>query len=169
MNDIIEPTQKCGEGVLMRKNYIPLQDVVSATNISRRTLVEWCRKKYIREAYFETEINDYAVPKNYKIPYTKHGNPIGDGIYTSIVKGIIAGYDVCAGLYGLSSSEFEAYIDELISAGVVATFCDKDTGIVYYRQTMKSSEFSKLKKNKVRDFFKSIKPNIAINMGVNLL
>lgn len=148
----------------MRKNFIPLQDVVSKTNKPRRTLVEWCKKKYIREAYFETEINDYAVPKNYKLPYTQRGKAVGEGIYTSIVKGIIGGYDVCGDLYGLSESEFEAYMNELISAGVVETFCDKETGVTYYKQTINSSAFSKLKKNKVKGFLKSIKPDMVINL-----
>ena len=149
----------------MKKNYITVDQVSTELGKSRRTIVNWCNKGFIRGAYFDANIDDYAVPKNYKEPYMQRGKPNGDGIYVSIVKGIVGGYDVCAELYSISESEFEEYIKELIECNIIATFTDKDTGIVYYKQTIYSSDFSKLKKNKIKKFLIDIKPEISLNIS----
>lgn len=149
----------------MKKNYITIDQVSTDLGKSRRTIVEWCKEGFIRGAYFDADIDDYAIPKNYKEPYMLRGKPKGDGIYISIVKGIVNGYDVCAKLYSIGESEFEEYMKELIESNIVAAFKDKDTGIVYYKQTIHSSDFSKLRKNKVRKFLVDFKPDISLNIS----
>ena len=69
---------------------------------------------------------------------------------------------------GAKLDEFEGYIDDLVEAGIIAKYIAKDTGIEYYRQTLKSSEFSKLPINKIKAFLIEAKKIVSVNRCCNL-
>ena len=138
--------------------------------VAESTVRSWCKKNYIRGVSQDPVTGDYTIPASAKRPYTMNGSPKGDAIYTSIVKAVLKGMDVCAEIYNIDSAEFDKYIDQLKSAGVIDTYISADTGIEYYCQTLKSNEFSKLTKNKVRKFLaECVKVGINLNIGVNVL
>ncbi len=137
--------------------------------VKEETVREWCRRKYIRGVKIDPQTGEYIIPDSAKRPYTQKGSPKGDAIYTSIVKAVMNEMDVCAELYNMDPAEFHGYINELISVGIIDTYNASDTGIRYYRQTLKSSEFSKLPKNKVSKFLLGLKPsNVNVNIGLNV-
>ena len=74
-------------------------------------------------------------------------------------------FDVCVQLYRIHEDEFEGYIDDLVEADIIAKYIAKDTGIEYYRQTLKSSEFSKLPVNKIKAFLLEAKKIIRVNLS----
>lgn len=138
--------------------------------VTEQTVKGWCKKKYIRGVSQDPDTGDYIIPASAKKPYTVNGSPKGDGIYTSIVKAVIDGQDVCAELYKMDPAEFDKYIDQLKEVGVIDTYISADTGIEYYCQTLKSEEFSKFTKNKVRKFLLEFaQAGINVNFGVNVV
>ena len=100
-----------------------------------------------------------------KIELTIDSYNKGDKIYISIVRAIMNEFDVCVQLYRIHEDEFEGYIDDLVEAGIIAKYIAKDTGIEYYRQTLKSSEFSKLPVNKIKAFLLEAKKIISVNLS----
>ena len=146
-----------------------LFDAAYKFGVSKDTVWDWCKKQYIRGVETDPVTGEYIIPESAKKPYTKHGNPKGDGIYTSIVKGILQDMDVCAELYGMDQGEFDKYIGELKAAGVIDTYVASSTGIEYFCKTMKSADFSKFTKNKVRKVLSQFIPStVNINAGVNV-
>ncbi len=146
-----------------------IEEVAELTRRSSETVKGWCDKKYIRGLEIDSETGEYIIPCSFKRPYTERAyNLTKDGIYKSIVNGILKDCDVCAQLYNLNEGEFNAYIDDLMAAGVISTYVDTDTGITYYRKTLKSTEFSKFSKNKIINFIKSIvgKGNFNVNKSL---
>ncbi len=133
--------------------------------VKENTVLDWCKKNYIRGLDTDAEGN-YIIPKSVKKPYTGSRSK-GDAIYTSIVKATLKGLDVCPELYNMSCAEFEKYINQLKKAGVIDTYIDSETQIEYFCHTLSSSDFSKLSKNRIKAFFKSVKPNGNINVGIN--
>lgn len=133
---------------------------------SERAVLEWCEKGYIRGVQEDEATREYILPSSAKEPYTKARAKKGASIYTSIVKGVMRDLDVSAALYGMDENLFDGYIRDLLDAGIIGKYTAKDTGITYYRQTLKSDEFSKLPKNKVVNFLKQWKPDILLNMSL---
>ena len=121
----------------------------------------WCEEALIRGLTQDAN-GEYVIPSSVKEPYTSNRSK-GDAIYTSIVKATMNGFDVCARLYKLEEVEFDKYVDELLSAGVIGTYVSQDTGIQYFCHTLKSSEFSKLGKNKIMRFLDTIIPDVNIS------
>ena len=144
-----------------------IKEVAAKYHFQEITVLDWCKKGYIR-GLKKSPDGSYILPISVKPPYTKCRSK-GDAIYTSIVKGVINGFDVCAALYGIDEAEFNAYIDELKSIGVLDSYLDSRTGIEYYRHTLKSTEFSKLKTNKIKKHIAAIKLNINLNVGLNVI
>lgn len=139
-----------------------IKEVATKFNTTEYTVKDWCKKGYIR-GLRTTEDGEYDIPASVRAPYTKNRSK-GDAIYTSIVKAVLHDCDVCASLYNMDEGEFDTYINQLLEANLIGTFTAKDTGITYYCKTLRSSEFSKLPKNKILKFLHSVKPDI--NIGV---
>lgn len=57
-----------------------------------------------------------------------------------------------------------------MQAGVLNTYYAKDTNILYYSQTLISSDFAKLRKNKIKKALEKLikMPNVNINLGINI-
>ncbi len=145
--------------------------------VTEQTVKEWCKKKYIRGVSQDPDTGEYIIPVSAKRPYTVNGSPKGDSIYTSIVKAVIEGKDVCAELYKMDPAEFDKYIEQLKAVGVIDTYISADTGIEYYCQTLESAAFSKLTKNKVRKYLTElmkvgiqagVQASMNVNYGVNI-
>ena len=143
-----------------------ISETAAKFRVQEKTVITWCDKNYIRGLQRNSE-GEYVIPSSVKQPYTGSRSK-GDAIYTSIVKGTLNGFDVTASLYGLSENEFERYVDQLKTAGVIDSYIDENTRIEYLCRTLKSSEFSKLNRNKIKSFLKAVKPNGNINIGVNI-
>ena len=141
-----------------------IPEVASQFDVEEKTVETWCEKQWIRGV--KCIDGKYDIPASVKRPYNKR-RAQGDAIYTSIIKGVLGGYDVTASLYDLSEAEFEKYIQQLKDAGVVDTYIDKNTKVEYLCRTLKSNDFSKLRKNKVKSALKELKPQIIINAGIN--
>ncbi len=146
-----------------------VKEVAIKFGVTEQTVKEWCKNHYIRGVEIEPDTGEYIIPASVKRPYTRKGTPKGDAIYTSIVKATLYGLDVCAELYNMDPAEFDKYINELKNAGVIDTYISKGTGIEYFCKTLESSNFSKLPKNKIKNDFASMKPDIKVNVGVNVL
>lgn len=144
-----------------------IKEVASKFNVAESTVEGWCTKRLIRGVK-QDSMGDFVIPESVKRPYTKNRSK-GDAVYTSIVKGTLKGLDVTASLYGLSDAEFEKYIRQLTDAKVIDSYIDELSGVEYLCRTLKSSEFSKLPRNKVIAFLDSVKPDIKINIGLNVL
>jgi hypothetical protein len=67
----------------------------------------------------------------------------------------------------MESAEFEKYIGELKECGLISSYIS-ETGIEYYCRTLKSSDFSKLRKNRVIAVLRELKPNVNVNLGINV-
>lgn len=146
-----------------------IEEVATLTNRRKETVKGWCDKKYIRGIEKDSETGEYIIPSSFKRPYTERAtNLTGDGIYISIVKAILKDCDICAELYDLNEGEFNAYINDLLAAGIISTYEDTDTGITYFRKTLKSTEFSKLPRNKIKNFLKDILGKGNFNMNKSL-
>lgn len=133
---------------------------------SERTVLEWCQKGYIRGTQRDETTGQYTLPSTAKEPYTKARAKKGASIYTSIVKGVMKDLDVTAALYEMDETLFGGYVQDLIDADIIKEYTAKDTGLTYYRQTLTSSQFSKLPKNQVINFLKQWKPDILVNMSL---
>ena len=140
-----------------------VEEAAKIHNVSKKTILDWCNKDYIRGLKIDEESGQYDIPKSMKRPYTRT-RAKGDAIYKSIVTGTIKGYDVCAALYGVSKEEFEQYISELFEIGVITTYVSESTDIMYYNQTLESSRFSKLPKNKIIAFVKGLKMSVDCSL-----
>ncbi len=146
------------------------QEVAEKFGVTTETVIGWCNKNYIRGLKKDTSTGAYVIPSSVREPYTATRSD-GDAIYTSIVKATMKNFDVCAELYGLDPAQFDNYINQLMQAGVIDTYIAQDTGIIYYSQTLSSSDFAKLPKNKVKRFLGKLTenvPNVNINLGVNI-
>ena len=139
-----------------------IQETAEKFGIDERTVANWCKKRLIR-GLSQSNTGEFFIPQSVKQPYTKNRSK-GDAIYTSIVKGTMGGFDVTASLYGLGEAEFEKFIQQLKDAGVIDSYVDEVTGVEYLCRTLKSSEFAKLKKNKIIKFLKNVKPDISIKI-----
>ena len=144
-----------------------IEETAIKFSVTEDTVTNWCQKQLIR-GIKKDKFGEFVIPKSVKEPYTKTRST-GDAIYTSIVKGTLKGFDVTASLYELSEQEFEKYIQQLKEAKVIDSYIDESSGIEYLCRTLKSSEFAKLRKNKIVAFLRSVKPNININLGVNIV
>lgn len=142
-----------------------VKEAAEKFNKSEKTIVKWCEKNYIRGITIDKITKEYIIPNSAKEPYTRNRSK-GDAIYTSMVKAVMGGYDICAALYKMDESEFNHYIQELINLNIISTFISQETGITYYCQSIHSSEFSKLKSNKVINFLKLLKPNISFGVSI---
>ena len=58
-------------------------------------------------------------------------------------------------------------IKQLTDAGVIDSYIDEETNVEYLCKTLRSSDFAKLKKNRVIAFLKAIKPE-TVNIGLNV-
>lgn len=142
------------------------KEVAEKFNVTEITVYDWCKKGYIRGLRKAAD-GSYDIPKSIKQPYTQNRSK-GDAIYTSIVKATMSGFDVCAAIYDINDAEFNKYIEQLKEVKVIDTYVDSNTNIEYFCQTLDSSDFSKLSKNRVKKFLSAIKPNGSINIGVNI-
>lgn len=131
-------------------------------NKTQDTIKKWCENGLIRGIKTDEVTGEYIIPNSAKEPYTCR-RAKGDAIYKSIVVAVLNDYDVMAKLYGISESEFEKYITQLISAGVIDTYTDKDTGILYYCKTLNTSGFTKLTRNRILNLLKEV------SIGVNIV
>ena len=134
-------------------------------NVLESTVRGWCEKNLIRGAKIDEKTGEYDIPSSAKVPYTKNRAYKGDKIYISIVRATMEGFDACAALYKIHEDEFQGYIKDLVKADIIAEYIAKDTGILYYRQTLKSSEFSKLPFNKVKAALMEAKKIVSINIS----
>lgn len=144
-----------------------IKEVANKFDVKESTVVNWCTKRFIRGVK-QDSTGTFVIPESVKKPYTKNRSK-GDAIYTSIVKGTLKGFDVTASLYGLSDAEFEKYIQQLTDAGVIDSYIDELSGIEYLCRTLKSSEFAKLPRNIIIAFLENVKPDVKINIGLNVL
>ncbi len=135
-------------------------------HVNERTVKNWCTRGLIR-GLTKNEQDEFVIPLSVKRPYSGTRSK-GDGIYISIVKGVMGGFDVTPGLFRMSNNEFNHYIQQLLAAEVVDFYVDETTGIRYLCRTLKSSDFAKLRKNKVKAFFQSIKMEGNVNIGINI-
>ena len=144
-----------------------ISETANIFGVNEDTVLDWCQKNLIRGLRLN-DANEYVIPSSVKRPYTGSRSK-GDAIYTSIVKAILNGFDVTASLYNLSETEFEVYVSQLKEAGIIGSYVDEETKIEYFCRTLKSSDFSKLRKNRVKAFLKAAKPNVNISLGVNVV
>lgn len=144
-----------------------IQETAKKFNVKESTVMKWCKKQLIR-GLTKDKYGEFFIPSSVKRPYTKNRSK-GDAIYTSIVKGTLDGYDVTAPLYGLSENEFKKYIQQLQDAKVIDSYLDESSGIEYLCRTLNSSEFAKLPKNRIKVFLKNVKPDLNLNVGMNIL
>lgn len=134
-------------------------------NKTKETVKRWCENNYMRGVKKDNK-GEYIIPQNAREPYTADTRSEGDAIYTSIVKATLKQLDVTVALYKMSQSEFDTYVKQLLEIGVINEFTDEETGIVYLCKTLKSTEFSKLRKNRVKktinELLKDVRPNINV-------
>ena len=142
-----------------------IEEAAKKLNVRISTVKQWCQKHYLRG--LRSKNNEYVIPMSVKKPYTGSRSK-GDAIYTSIVRGTLKGFDVTAALYCISESEFKKYIKQLKDAGVIDSYIDEDTNVEYLCKTLKSSDFAKLKRNRVKAFLNAVKPSGTVNIGVNV-
>jgi hypothetical protein len=142
------------------------QEVARKFEVELSTVINWCKKGYIRGLSIDEQSGEYIIPSSVKRPYTQT-RAKGDAIYTSIVKAVLNDYDICAELFHMESAEFEKYIGELKECGLISSYIS-ETGIEYYCRTLKSSDFSKLRKNRVIAVLRELKPNVNVNLGINV-
>ena len=142
-----------------------IKEFAQEKNVLDSTVRAWCDKHLIRGAKLDEKTGQYDIPSSAKVPYTQNRAYKGDKIYISIVRAIMNEFDVCAKLYKIHEDEFEGYIDDLVETGIIAKYIAKDTGIEYYRQTLKSSEFSKLPINKIKAFLIEAKKIVSVNLS----
>lgn len=134
-------------------------------SVLESTVRGWCEKKLIRGIKFDEKTGEYDIPSSAKVPYYNNRAYKGDKIYISIVRATMKGFDVCAALYKIHEDEFQGYIKDLLEAEIIAEYTARDTGVLYYRQTLKSSEFEKLPMNRVKAFLNEAKKIVSINLS----
>lgn len=135
---------------------------------SEKTVLKWCKEGLLRGAVPGESEDEFVIPEGFKEPYTERGKVSGDGIYRSIVKGVLKGADVFPKLYFMTEAEFSGYIKELTELGVIAAYTEPESGITYYRRTLKSEDFSKFSKNKIKKILQNFKVSGNINIGMNI-
>ena len=95
--------------------------------VSEKTVRDWIAKGYIPGA------DESSVPDFARRPYTKTRAKKGDAIIKSILTACNNKYGICADLYGISSAEFNTYIQSLLKSGYINQ--SKDEGLIYYNIT----------------------------------
>ena len=72
-----------------------VKEAAEKFNKSEKTIVKWCEKNYIRGITIDKITKEYIIPNSAKEPYTRNRSK-GDAIYTSMVKAVMGGYDICS-------------------------------------------------------------------------
>ena len=115
-----------------------------------KTVDKWLNDGLIPGA-FKDESGEWFIPNSARVPYVKARAKTKDSIFVSIVNASYQGFHVMAKLYGISDKEFDGYITQLVSAGLI--IIRKEDGVLYYDKTLDSKEF--LDKNNKTSYVKN--------------
>jgi len=106
------------------------------------TVIGWCEKGYIPGAVQkENELGKlcWMIPDHAMVPYYRCRYKPGTSPYYSMVNACLKQKHIVAALYQMDESRFQSYIDNLIAAGFITSYWDKD-GIVHYTETWEGTE-----------------------------
>ena len=122
----------------MGATMINIADFSKNVNKSIETILSWLEKGYVPGA-IKDEQNEWAIPDSARAPYLNAKAKTPDSIFVSIVKASYQRKHVFAKLYGITSLEFDGYIEQLVTAGLIVKRIEDN--ITYYDATLRSKEY----------------------------
>lgn len=145
---------------------------------SHKTIEHWCEKGYIPGAK-KIEILEnqqlqggqmfWLIPDHAMLPYTENRYRKGTSPYFSMMSACVKQKHIVPALYDMDEERFQSYIDDLVQAGFIRVYLDKD-GIPHYTETVKGSEAVKAGNRKftklMNDALKFIGATVQIASGV---
>ena len=112
-----------------------IDEFATRTQTKKITVISWVSKGFIPGAH------DDFVPDSARKPYTKARAKTGESIIKSILKACNARMGICAGIYGITETDFNTYISWLINGGYIMSF--EADGLKYYNITTAGIDFLK--------------------------
>ena len=119
-----------------------IKEYMAKTGVTKKKYVyDWIEKGLIPGVKQDDNTGEFIFPQSACRPYRPRlrANAKANIIYTSIVNACLKHQYISADIYGMSSGEFQSFINELIAAELIKERLEDN--VIYYDATIKSSKY----------------------------